>query len=212
MEGDFFSTLLELAGSGRGARARIRRWSVVLLVVSTGIALVGVFLALPWSGPRRVSAAQIEDGYRPYVPHALSSRSRASSYEITGHLLAADAVTTTSCNGARFVTAPIISERPGSRANARVYFVGSEAEFARARERNRFAGRLYWDVDSGARHLLGAKGVTVGDDVYRLESWSGGRASRGREGSAVLSVAFVLALVSLAGLHYARRPAAGPSP
>jgi hypothetical protein len=200
---DLFSTLLEVAGSGRGTKARIRRWSVVLLVMATGTGLFGAFMLLT-TGPTKLSAAQIEDGRRPFVRHPWSSR-RSNAYEITGHLSATDAVTTTACNGARRVFAPIISERPGSREKARLYLMASEADFERLRRERSFVGDLYWDLEGAARDQFSGRGLPVGEDVYHLESRNWSRVPLSRSAPGVLTVALVLALIALAGLLYATR-------
>jgi hypothetical protein len=203
MEGDSFDTLLEVAGSGQGPGARLRRWSVVLLAFATVTGLSGVFFLLR-NTTTELDVARIEDGYRPFVGTWIGDRHyRSSPYRITGHLVASDAVTFPWSNGQR-MCAPIVSERPGSMDRpSRVYFMAYTPEYDRARTEGRFVGDLTRGMPPEIRLRLQGQGLTVGDDVYLLKNL-GWQTIGSTEGSTLVSLAFVFALLALGGLLLAR--------
>jgi hypothetical protein len=197
MEGDLFDTLLTLGGSGPGARWR--RWSIVLLALSTVVGLFGVYTLLR-NTPKDLDVARIEDGYRPFVGSWIGDRHyRSNPYRISGHLTASDAVVISSSRGQR-MCAPIISERPGSAERPpRVYYLAYTAEYDRARSQGLFVGDLTRGLDPQTRLRFQAQGVTVGDDVYLLQNL-GWQSIGTTEGSTLLTIALVLALLALGGL------------
>jgi hypothetical protein len=201
MEGDLFDTLLTLGGGGPGAR--VRRWSLVLLALSTVVGLFGAYTLLR-NTPTDLDVARIEDGYSPFVGSWIGDRHfRPNPYRISGHLVTSDAVVVTSSRSQR-ICAPIVSERPGAMDHPpRVLFMAYTAEYDRARVEGRFVGDLTRGLDPETRLRFQAQGITVDDDVLLLRN-IGRQAIGAVEGATLVTIAIVLALLGLGGLLYAR--------
>ncbi len=202
MEGDLFDTLLTLGGGGPGAR--LRRWSIVLLALSTVVGLFGVYTLLR-NTPTELDVARLEDGYRPFVGTWIGdSHYRSSPYRLTGHLVASDGVMFSSSSRSQRMCAPIVSERPGAMERpARVFFMASTREYDRARMEGRFVGDLARGIPPEIRLRLQGQGLTVDDDAYLLQN-IGGQAIGSVEGATLVTIAIVLAVLALGGLLFAR--------
>jgi hypothetical protein len=192
VEGDGFSVFLDLVGTGRGPGARVRRWSAIVFILSL---IMGGFAVYMWWGtvPRKATAAEFEAGIKG-SSFWYRTRRQGLVYEISGYLVASEAVTVNQFNG-DWIYAPLVSE-PGTGKEPRIYFAATEKAYHRARAENRYAGFLRPYVIPSVRSQLAAQGLVPGTGALFLED-SG--TLRGAAAGAISLIVFALvgALASL---------------
>jgi hypothetical protein len=187
--------IFQLAGSRGGAAGRLRLWSTLVLVLMGMMAVGGAYMMLG-NTPTSVTAAEIEDGRRVSVASWFTSRRNRSLYQISGHLLSADAVVIP-WGASRHVCAPLVSDREGAPAKPRIYFEAREADYYRARAEGRFVGVIYRGFDSMTRTGFEAQGQSLPDDVYVLRN-DGTQRAMFESGRTLLIIAVVVGAIALA--------------
>jgi hypothetical protein len=190
LDGDLFAGLLEVAGSGGGTVARVRRWSALVLAMAGVLGAIGLYF-MSADVPVHVDAASIEDAT---TGAGLTSYNRWTA-EVTGHILQADAVTLT-WRGSTWICAPIVSGRPGSADHPRLYYLALEGDYMSVRAGGSYVGRLSAGIDDSLRSRIEAEGRSVPGDAYLLRARPFREAYVG-SGRALVGIAFVVALAAL---------------